>query len=52
MFIREGLRNVRKHAHASHVVVMGAVRDGILLLTVHDDGNMKAAYRFEHGIIK
>ena len=38
MFLREALRNVRKHARATGVVVMGAVREDTLMLTVQDDG--------------
>lgn len=38
MFLREALRNVRKHARATGVVVMGAVREDTLMLTVQDNG--------------
>ena len=35
---QEALRNIQKHAHASKVVVTGAVEDTCVRLTVEDDG--------------
>jgi len=36
--VSEGLTNAAKHARASHVVVSGQSNDGILYLSINDDG--------------
>jgi signal transduction histidine kinase len=36
--VSESLTNIGKHAHASHAVVETAVRDGVLVVEVSDDG--------------
>jgi len=39
MILREALTNVARHAGARHVVVVLTVADGVLTLTVRDDGH-------------
>ena len=47
--VQESLTNISKHAHASHVEIAGLLREGMLELSVRDDGRGFAPADLEKG---